>query len=342
MKHRRLLYASYRFALFLLGEFRWALLVFLAVELGGGGLLLGYYHHPEQRIAGYGEAYYFVFMLMLGQNPLKYPDAAWVGALLYLIAIVGLGAIADSVVRLGYLIFTSKQKLPEWRRMKASTMRNHIVLCGVGKVGYRILEELLALREDVVAIEKNPETSLVEEMLDRGVTIIVGDCRLRKTLDEANVQTARAVILATNDDLANIDAALTAREIKGDIRVVLRLFDDTMATKVATAFKMPAISTSSTAASSLIAAATDRHLFQSFQIGGQKLHIAGLTVRPRSRLTGRTVGDIQREFKVNIVMWVTNGRTAQNPEHDIMLGEGDQVVFIADIDCMSRLEGENR
>ena len=67
--------------------------------------------------------------------------------LFFLLPIVGLGAIADSVIRLAFLIFTRKQNLPEWNRMLASLCRNHFVVIGVGKVGYQVIKELLELRE---------------------------------------------------------------------------------------------------------------------------------------------------------------------------------------------------
>lgn len=357
MSKLRSVYAYYRFGLYLAREYRWPVGVFVFLVFGGGLLLhLTYLNETEpggvqtltvgaadpHASVAYIEACYGVFLMIFMQNYFKFPHEWYLQALFFIVPIVGLGAVANSFVRMGYLIFTRKQNLPEWHSMIASTMRNHLVLCGVGKVGYRILEELLVLKEEVVAIERNGASPFVAEMLARGVTIIIGEARLRKTLEEAHVQTARAVILATDDDLANLDAALTAREIKPDIRVVLRLFDDTIANKVAATLSMPAISTASTSASALIAAATERHIFHSFQIGGQKLHVVGLTVSPRSRLKGRDVGSIQKEFGVNIVMHQGAGKTAENPEHEVKLSAGDEIVFIAALGCIARLEESNR
>ena len=59
---------------------------------------------------------------------------------------------ADSVVRLAYLVFTKKQQLPEWQRMVASLYRGHVVVVGLGKVGYQIIKGLLELRETVVVL----------------------------------------------------------------------------------------------------------------------------------------------------------------------------------------------
>jgi Trk K+ transport system NAD-binding subunit len=281
-------------------------------------------------------------MVFFETGNVSFPREWYLQVFFFLVPVVGLGAVADSVVRLGYFIFTAKQKLQEWHIMNASMTRNHLVVCGAGKVGYRIILELLSMKEDVVVIERKTDSPLVEELRDRGVTILHGECRSRKMLEQANVAHAKSIILATDDDLANIDSALTAREIKPDIRVVVRLFDDTMADKVATAFRMPAISTSACAATAFIAAATERNIFTSFQLGGRQLHLADLIVNGRAKLPGRTVGDIQKEFEINVVMHVSGGRTDVNPSHATSLKPEDHVVLIASIENLTRLEALNR
>ena len=147
--------------------------------------------------------------------------------------IVGLGAVADSVVRLAFLVFTRKQNLPEWNRMLASLCRNHFVVIGVGKVGYQVIKQLLELRETVVAIEMASGSPLLGELFDKGVPVIQGNARQSSVLEQAGVRQARAVIITTSDDLTNLDAAITARELNANAKIVIRLFDETLATKVA-------------------------------------------------------------------------------------------------------------
>ena len=113
---------------------------------------------------------------------------------------------------------------------------------------------------------------------------------------------ARAVIVTTSDDLTNLDAAITARELNRDAKIVIRLFDETLATKVAGAFSMPTISTSQVAAPAFIAAATGRKIYQGFQLAGQYVHFTDMTICPTGRLVGVSVGEIQSDKRINIVM----------------------------------------
>jgi Trk K+ transport system NAD-binding subunit len=322
-----------RFAVFVLREFRWPLAVVATLVLGGGAVLAGSLGLP------YGKACYAVFMLMIGEPTLEFPSVWYDQVLFFLVPVLGLGAIADSVVRLGYLIFSSKRKLQEWWIMEASTYRNHIVLCGLGRVGYRIARELLALKEPFVAIEKSRETLFVEEMAEADVPVLFGEARLRKNLELAGVARARAVILATDDDLANLDTALTAREIKPDVRVVLRLFDDTLAHRVAGSFKLPAISTSQVSAPAFVAAATGRCVYHAFQLGGQTIHVADLPVQA---LAGRRVADLQRDFEVAVVAHQGGGEPGLAPRADRSLAAGDIIVLAAPVERIRRLEEANR
>jgi len=172
--------------------------------------------------------------------------------------------------------------------------------------------------------------------------VITGDGRQKKTLDQAGVARARAIILASDDDLANLDAALTARDINQEIQVVLRLFDDTLAEKVAGAFHMPALSTSQVAAPAFIAAATGRKVYHEFQLDGKPLHLIDLTIHPGGSLVGRTVGEIQADLGVNIIMQCSAARVVENPGHDATLAPNDKLLVIATLARLLDLETENQ
>ena len=329
-----------RFARYLLWEFRWAILVFSALVFVGGLLLRFCYHRQDLT---YSQACFEVFLLIFLQADLDhFPDEWYLQPLFFVLPIVGLGAVADSVVRLAYLIFAQKRELPEWQRMVASLHRNHIVVVGVGRVGLRIIKGLVDLRESVVAIERKEESTFLDEVRDLGVPVIVGEGRQQKTLEEAGVRQARAIVAATDDDLANLDTALTARDINPAIRVVLRMFDDTVAEKVAVAFHMPAISASHVAASAFIAAATGRKVYHEFQLDNRQVHLTDITVQPDSALVGRTVGEIQTDKGVNIVMHRGPSGVNINPGHDVVVAPNDALLVIAPKERLADLEAANR
>src|SRR5262245_9642471 len=120
-----------RFVLHLLWDFRFPLGVFWAVVLVGGAGLQPYHH---KRPLDYPEACYQVFLLFFLQPNLDFPDEWFLRPFFFLVPIIGLGALADSLVRMGYVFFARKRNLPEWQRMIASSYQNHLVVVGAGKV----------------------------------------------------------------------------------------------------------------------------------------------------------------------------------------------------------------
>jgi voltage-gated potassium channel len=329
-----------RYLRYLFWEFRWPLGVFWSLVLFGGVLLRECYHH---RPLTYLEACYSVFMLIFLEPYLDFPDEWYLQPLFFLLPVVGLGAVVDSLIRLGFLTFTKKSQLPEWQRMMASLYRNHMIVVGVGKVGYQIVQEILALREPVVVIERQgADSTLLDEILDLGVPVIRGDGRNAKTLEQAGIGHARAVILATSDDLTNLDAGLTAKDLSPDARIVLRLFDESLAAKIAGAFSLPAISTAQVSASAFIAAATGRKVYQRFQLADQPLHLIDLTICPTGGLVGRTVGEVQADSQVNVVMHHGKAGANVNPGHDLLFEPGDMLLVIAPIERLIELESTNQ
>ncbi|WP_406694024.1 NAD-binding protein [Singulisphaera sp. Ch08] len=329
-----------RYLRFLLWEFRWSLGIFWSLVLVGGLVLHQCYHH---RPLTYIEGCYSVFLLIFLEPYLDFPDEWYLQPLFFLLPIVGLGAVVDSLIRLGYLTFTKKSHLPEWQRMMASLYRNHIIVVGLGKVGFQVVQGILALREPVVVVERiGSDSTLIDEIIDLGVPVIRGDGRNAKTLELAGIGHARAVILATSDDLTNLDAGLTSKDLNPGAKIVLRLFDESLATKIAGAFSLPAISTAQVSATAFIAAATGRKVYQRFQLADQPLHLIDLTISPTGKLVGRTVGDVQTDSKVNVVMYHGKAGVNVNPGHDIVLEPDDMLLVIAPIDRLIEMESTNQ
>lgn len=332
---KRDLYARWRFALFVLHDFRWPLLVVIGLTLGGGWLLSVSY--TEKQLS-YVEASYDVYQMLFLRSPLPLPGNWTLQVFFFLLPIIGLAAVGDSMARVGYLVFTSKRRLQEWHIMEASLRKNHIVVVGAGHVGYRIVKDLLGLKEEVVVIDSNLDSPLVLELLDLGVTTLQGSAQLRRTLEQAGIARAKAIIVATGSDLTNLDVAIIAREIRADIRVVLRLFDETLAKKVAPAFEMLVVSTSATSAPAFIAAATQRSVFAGFRLdGAETLHVADVSVDDGSALAGSTVGELQRRYGVNVIMHRRSGAVTVNPEHDVAIQSTDRVLVVAPIERITEL-----
>lgn len=331
-----------RYAWHLLREFRWPLAVFWGLVLIGGLVLWCGYH---DRSLSLPEACYAVFLLIFLEPYLDFPREWYLQPLFFLLPIIGLGAMAETLVRLAFLVFSRKHRLPEWQRMLASLHRDHAIVVGVGKVGYQIIRGLLELNEPVVVVQRGETTTenpLLDEIVELGVPVVRGDGRTARILEQAGIRKARSIILATSDDLTNLDAGLTAHDLNPALRIVLRLFDESLAAKVRGAFAMPAISTAHVSAPAFIRAATGRRVYQDFQLGGRHLHLIDLTVASGSPLVGRSIGAIQADSHVNVVMHLGASGVNVNPGHDLVLQAGDELLVIAPIEYLKAFEADHR
>jgi hypothetical protein len=106
---------------------------------------------------------------------------------------------------------------------------------------------------------------------------------------------------------------------------------------------MPTVSTSQVAAPAFIAAATGRKIYQGFQLAGQQVHLTDLTICPTGRLVARTVGEIQSDKRINIVMHQSSssGGVHVNPDPHIALEPDDTILVIAPMEPLLMLEAMN-
>jgi len=225
----------------------------------------------------------------------------------------------------------------------ASTCKNHILVCGLGRDGSRVVEQLLKFDEEVVGIERNPEGQFVESIREVGVPVIIGDARRRETLAEAGVERACAIVICTEDDLANLAIALEAREFNSDIRVVMRMFDGELAEKVEKGFGIhAAFSTSALAAPAFAAAATQTQITHSFHIDDELLNVSEIKVQPASRLVGKSLAELEAELDLSVILYRGCEGIDLHPDPQIHLHGNDRIVVFASLDVLNRLSQLNK
>ncbi|MBK8522080.1 MAG: potassium channel family protein [Chitinophagaceae bacterium] len=110
--------------------------------------------------------------------------------------------------------------------------KDHIILCGLGRLGYFIAEELLQKGEKLIIIEQHEDGRYLDYFRQLGAEIYIGDGRITKVLDDTNVAQARALISVINNDSINLEIGLNSRSFQPGIRLILRIFDEQMAKKI--------------------------------------------------------------------------------------------------------------
>ncbi|HEV3444182.1 MAG TPA: NAD-binding protein, partial [Gemmataceae bacterium] len=155
------------------------------------------------------------------------PGARWFTIFASMLRLLGAALVAAfTAIVTNYLLRARLAGAFEFRRIPDS---GHVIVCGLGNVGFRIVEELLRCAERVVVIEQDKDSRFVATARRLGVPVLIGDATLSAVLHQAHAVHARAVIAATSDDLLNLEMALMVRDLKPNQRVVLNMTDPQLA-----------------------------------------------------------------------------------------------------------------
>ncbi len=282
-----------------------------------------------------GRALEHVYFLLFGQPSLDCGND-WVAILFnILIPPVGIALVVDGVVRFAYLFFAKHKSDKEWIEVIAETMKGHIIVCGAGRVGYRVVDQLRDMGKDVVVVEKREDGAFVGVLRDEQVPLLIDDIRSPQCLPRMNVKAASAIVCATDDDLANLNIALDARRLNPSIRVVIRLFDDDLVAKVKDTFKAEALSSSSLAAPAMALAALDPRIVHSFRIGGHLMVVS--VFEARTGLPGITISEVRDRFGALALALRRGDEDKLHPNGDQLIQAGDVLTLQAEYPAYRKL-----
>jgi short-subunit dehydrogenase involved in D-alanine esterification of teichoic acids len=107
--------------------------------------------------------------------------------------------------------------------------KDHVIICGLGRLGFFIAKELYEKGEKIIIIEANSESSNIEYFRGKNIDIYIGNASLPTVLKDVGAENCRALISVINDDYTNLEIGLNAKHFQADIKLVLRIFDETMA-----------------------------------------------------------------------------------------------------------------
>ena len=151
--------------------------------------------------------------------------------------IIGISLMISSIL-FTWIIFSLimdhliKERIQRLLGRKKYYFKNHVIVCGLGRLGYFISEELIRQGEKVLIIEQNENSEHVDHFRNLGASVYIGNARLPRILQDVNVSKAKAIFAVINNDSLNLGIGLNARSIQPNLRLVLRIFDDSIANSI--------------------------------------------------------------------------------------------------------------
>jgi Trk K+ transport system NAD-binding subunit len=215
----------------------------------------------------------------------------------------------------------------------------HVVVCGLTPVGFRVVEELIALGEPVVVIEIDPTNRFVSTVRRLKTAVIIGDATIPEVQRQARAADACAVVAATNNDMVNLEVGLLVREMKSDQRVVLLQGDPNLAQMMRQGANIRfAVSVPALAAPAFLAGLFGDRVLSVFLVNARLLAAINLVVQEHDPFVGQSVRALAVDYRMTPVALVPAGRdTAARQPLVARVGAGDRLVAIVAMPDLERL-----
>jgi Trk K+ transport system NAD-binding subunit len=211
-------------------------------------------------------------------------------------------------------------------------MSDHVIVVGLGNVGTRVASQLHDLGHRVVGIDVSEDAPGVSMAQRLEIPVVIGPDH-RSTLQAARIGHCRALVCVTGSDTINLEAALNARALIEDLRIVVRMLDDDLADRAERTIGgfIALRGTSDLAAPSFAAAMLGHQLLRTISVGRHVLLIADVPVDPGAELAGYPVGEVNGVGQVRVIALRrdTVGNLDWVPHQGYRLAARDHLIVLA-------------
>jgi voltage-gated potassium channel len=223
-------------------------------------------------------------------------------------------------------------------------LRDHLVVCGFGRMGRLAAEEFSAGGLDFVVVDRDPK--VLEDFALPGGIPLVGEATADEVLRRAGVDRARALVTAAASDADNLFITLSARLLNERLFIVARAEGEGAEVKLRRAGASRVVSPY-TIGGHRVAQAVLRPNAMDFielatRTGHLELQIEETPVRPGSPLVGRTLkaSPVRSELGIMVVaIKKPDGKMAFNPSPEALLEAGDLLIALGRREQLDRLAG---
>lgn len=301
------------------------------------GTLLFYLTIPEIGILG---ALYRTFVLLLGgygdlfaeiQSVEKYRWLLEPLALLLTlagIAFVGIlyALLTESLLATKFIFTRKRLPLPK---------QNHVVLLGLGRIGQRVARLLKTWKQPLVGITLQSDFDF---RLLPDIPVI--NQSLQDSFSKANLTSANSVIVVTDDDMLNLEVALTTHKINPRANLVIRTTRQGLSRSLMGLLpKAQVLETYRLAAEVFVGSAFGENILNLFRLYHQTILVTEYHIEAQDTLVGLLLAEIAYGYNVVPLLYQSENRPSLFfPSDDVLLREGDRLVVLATIEGLRKIE----
>ena len=238
------------------------------------------------------------------------------------------GAVTVEYLVSGHLPARVAQRRKE---QALAALRDHFIVCGFGRVGEGIIENLRASGRSVVTIDRNPERCERAEGL--GVLTVCGNASSAETLRAAGIDRAAAVLVSTGNDANNVYTVLSARATAPRIPVIARANTNETVERLTVAGATRVFSPYAAGAQHMVSYVLKPNvalaLSELLDAKSEDMTLEEVSIGAGSGYVGRTIGEVGlRQHGVEVMAIGRDGRQQFLPAPDVTIRPDDVLVMI--------------
>jgi voltage-gated potassium channel len=279
------------------------------------------------------------------ENQLSHPGQVF-NVLLIVLGVIVVGFImatlAQAVIEFELGTFFGRRRMEK----EIARIKDHIIICGAGRVGRRIALEVVARDEPLLIIEA--DAAKAQWAADQNLPVLIGDATSEAVLKRARIEYARGLASAVTSDAQNVYIVLTARGIAPNLPIVTRASEEDAESKLLKAGANSVISPYGYAGQRMARTLTRPHVqrfidlaFSSLTDGDLDLHLEEIQVTPRSKLAGTTLADADVRHRLGVIVLAIRSESQKldfNPRPDRKISPGDFLIALGDSQKLKSLE----
>jgi voltage-gated potassium channel len=228
------------------------------------------------------------------------------------------------------------------RRMdkQIAQMRDHVIVCGWGRVGRSVAHELARSRRSVVVVDIDPD-----RLVDAPYPTIVGDVTLDATLRAAGVDRAQALVAALQGDAENLFVTLSSRAINPELFIVARARADESIDKLSRAGADRVVNPQELGAARMASFVVQPNVAEFVDVvmheRSMDLRMQEVGITAGSRLAGVSLRDANLRREAGVLVLAVrgdDGRFTANPDPDLVIHAGNVIIAVGTDDALELLE----
>jgi len=253
-----------------------------------------------------------------------------------------IAVMGDTLVRLEMTDYFGRKR----RDRMLKDISGHYIVCGAGRVGRSVIQELLRRETTVVLVDNKVERA--RWATDKGVITLVGDATKDEVLKQARIETARGLVAAISSDAENVYVTLSAKVLNPQLVIAARASDDQAEEKLRRAGATTVFTPYSFIGHRLAQSLLRPHVASFLDVASAfrqssdlDIEIEQVQIGPSSLLAGKTLEELRlgNAYGVIVLAVQRNTGTMQfNPAADLRIEAGDVLITMGERSKLKRLE----